>query len=152
MICPRVRPCGRFAADQAGRGWSPRRFSRRGGFMPNYLSPGVYVEEVEAGSRPIEGVGTAVAAFVGFAGNGPFNEPTLVSNWRQFTSTFGDFIEGAYLAHAVYGYFSNGGGAAYIVRVGQDGAGDSKSKKDMPAIAGPRQVEVGGYRITELES
>ena len=35
--------------------------------MPTYLSPGVYVEEVEAGARPIEGVGTAVAAFVGLA-------------------------------------------------------------------------------------
>jgi len=120
--------------------------------MPNYLSPGVYVEEIDSGSRPIEGVGTAVAAFVGFAGSGPFNQPTLVTNWRQFTSTFGEFIEGAYLAHAVYGYFSNGGGAAYIVRVGQDGAGDSKPKKDTPAIAGPRQAELGGYRITELES
>ena len=78
--------------------------------MPTYLSPGVYVEEVEAGSRPIEGVGTAVAAFVGFAADGPFNEPTLVSNWSQFTETFGDFVEGSYLAHAVYGYFLNGGG------------------------------------------
>ena len=39
--------------------------------MPTYLSPGVYVEEVEAGSRPIEGVGTAVAAFVGLAEKGP---------------------------------------------------------------------------------
>ena len=53
--------------------------------MPNYLSPGVYVEEVEAGSRPIEGVGTAVAAFVGLAAQGPFNTPTLVTNWSQFT-------------------------------------------------------------------
>ena len=43
--------------------------------MPNYLSPGVYVEEVEAGTRPIEGVGTAVAAFVGLAQRGPVNEP-----------------------------------------------------------------------------
>ena len=84
--------------------------------MPNYLSPGVYVEEVEAGSRPIEGVGTAVAAFVGFAEKGPFNQPTLVTNWTQFTQSFGDFVEGSYLAHAVYGYFINGGGAAYIVR------------------------------------
>ena len=41
--------------------------------MPSYLSPGVYVEEVASGSRPIEGVGTAVAAFVGFAAKGPFN-------------------------------------------------------------------------------
>ena len=53
--------------------------------MPTYLSPGVYVEEVEAGSRPIEGVGTAVAAFVGFAEQGPFNTPTLVTNWSQYT-------------------------------------------------------------------
>ena len=74
--------------------------------MPNYLSPGVYVEEVEAGSRPIEGVGTAVAAFVGLAAQGPFNTPTLVTNWTQFTSTFGDFVDGSYLAHSVYGYFS----------------------------------------------
>ena len=49
--------------------------------MPTYLSPGVYVEEVESGARPIEGVGTAVAAFVGLAETGPFNQPTLVSNW-----------------------------------------------------------------------
>jgi phage tail sheath protein FI len=89
--------------------------------MPNYLSPGVYVEEVEAGSRPIEGVGTAVAAFVGLAARGPANTPTLVTNWNQFTSTFGDFVEGSYLAHSVYGYFLNGGGAAYVVRVGADG-------------------------------
>jgi Bacteriophage tail sheath protein len=90
--------------------------------MPNYLSPGVYVEEVEAGSRPIEGVGTAVAAFVGLAQRGPANTPTLVTNWTQFTSTFGDYVEGSYLAHAVYGYFLNGGGAAYVVRIGADGS------------------------------
>ena len=89
--------------------------------MPTYLSPGVYVEEVEAGSRPIEGVGTAVAAFVGLAARGPANTPTLVTNWSQFTPTFGEFVEGSYLAHAVYGYFLNGGGAAYVVRVGADG-------------------------------
>ena len=39
--------------------------------MPSYLSPGVYVEEVASGSRPIEGVGTSVAAFVGLAPTGP---------------------------------------------------------------------------------
>ena len=79
--------------------------------MPNYLSPGVYMEEVSSGSKPIEGVGTAVAAFVGFAEKGPVNEPTLVTNWTQYTQNFGDFIEGSYLAHAVYGYFLNGGGS-----------------------------------------
>ena len=86
--------------------------------MPNYLSPGVYVEEVEAGSRPIEGVGTAVAAFVGLAERGPMHEPTLVSNWTQFAETFGDFLPDTYLAHAVYGYMQNGGSNCFIVRVG----------------------------------
>ena len=66
--------------------------------MPTYYSPGVYVEEVEAGARTIEGVGTAVAAFVGFAADGPFNTPTLVSNWSQFTQIFGDFVRDCYLA------------------------------------------------------
>ena len=92
--------------------------------MPTYLSPGVYMEEVSSGSKPIEGVGTAVAAFVGFAERGPANQPTLVTNWTQFTQNFGDFVDGSYLAHVVYGYFLNGGGAAYVVRIGSDD-GDS---------------------------
>lgn len=86
--------------------------------MPSYLSPGVYVEEVSSGSKPIEGVGTAVAAFVGFAEKGPVNEPVLVTNWTQYVETFGQFVDGAVLAHSVYGYFLNGGGTAYVIRVG----------------------------------
>jgi phage tail sheath protein FI len=92
---------------------------------PTYLSPGVYVEEVDKGSKPIAGVGTAVAAFVGLAQQGPVNTATLVTNWTQFVEGFGDFMEGSFLAHAVYGYFNNGGGRCYIVRVGasEDGTG-----------------------------
>ncbi|MFI7482636.1 phage tail sheath family protein [Kocuria sp. M1R5S2] len=117
--------------------------------MPTYLSPGVYVHEVEAGTRPIEGVGTAVAAFVGLAAKGPVNEPTLVSNWTQFSETFGDFVPGSYLAHSVYGYFLNGGGNCYIVRIGADGAGDEGRKpRARKAVAGPPTAEVSGYRIT----
>ena len=89
--------------------------------MPTYLSPGVYVEEKPAGSAPIEGVGTAVAAFVGIAMTGPINQPTLISNWKQFVDTFGDFTPDGYLAHAVYGYFLNGGGNCFVVRIGADG-------------------------------
>ncbi|OZV83046.1 phage tail protein [Micromonospora echinospora] len=92
--------------------------------MPTYLSPGVYVEEVSSGSRPIEAVGTAVAAFVGFAEKGPVNEPTLVTNWSQYTRVFGGFVAGAFLPLSVYGYFLNGGGSAYVVRVGP-GGGDA---------------------------
>ncbi|GAA1214546.1 phage tail sheath subtilisin-like domain-containing protein [Kitasatospora nipponensis] len=96
--------------------------------MPSYLSPGVYVEEAPSGARPIEAVGTSVAAFVGFAEKGPLQEASLVTNWSQYVQTFGDFVDGCYLAHAVYGYFANGGGIAYVVRVGgqaaASGAGD----------------------------
>jgi uncharacterized protein len=89
--------------------------------MANYLSPGVYTEEVSAGSKPIEGVGTAIAGFVGFAERGPVDEPVLVTNWTQFSQTFGGFLEDGYLAQSVYGYFLNGGGSAYVVRIGATG-------------------------------
>src|SRR6266568_5912619 len=101
--------------------------SLAGGAMPTYLSPGVYMEEVSSGSKPIEAVGTAVAAFVGFAESGPLNEPVLVTNWTQFKTAFGDFVDGYYLAHSVYGYFLNGGGVAYVVRVGGSSANGASS-------------------------
>jgi hypothetical protein len=84
---------------------------------PEYLSPGVYIEEVERGAKPIEGVGTAVAGFIGYAEKGPKNTPVLITNWTQFVKEFGEFLDGAYLAHAVYGYFHNGGGSCYVVRL-----------------------------------
>jgi phage tail sheath protein FI len=115
--------------------------------MPQYLSPGVYVEEVEAGSRPIEGVGTAVAAFVGLAARGPFNQPTLVTNWSQFVQTFGDFHDGSYLAHAVYGYFQNGGGACYVVRIGASGPAPN-ARGDIPL----GRDKALPYRVSALES
>ncbi|MFJ4848302.1 phage tail sheath family protein [Streptomyces sp. NPDC088733] len=128
--------------------------------MPSYLSPGVYVEEVEAGSRPIEGVGTAVAAFVGLAVEGPFNTPTLVTNWSQFTQTFGDFVDGAYLAHAVYGYFLNGGGTCYVVRVGGEQAdagapaparGAGKQRGKAAAVAAGPRVALDGFQVAALD-
>ncbi|MGW1410661.1 phage tail sheath family protein [Streptomyces sp. NPDC002403] len=111
--------------------------------MPSYLTPGVYVEEVQSGARPIEGVGTAVAAFVGFAESGPFHQPTLVTNWDQYVQIFGTFTADTYLTPAVYGYFANGGGAAYIVRIGgpaQDSAQQSVSGPAAPAALGGFQV------------
>src|SRR4051812_47169045 len=130
-VCPSPLPatrCARWCGLRHSR--SPQRGRRRYGEhrMPSsYLSPGVYMEEVSSGSRPIEAVGTAVAAFVGFAETGPLNEPVLVTNWTQFKAAFGDFVDGYYLAHAVYGYFLNGGGTAYVVRVGGAAGGDNAS-------------------------
>lgn len=111
--------------------------------MPQYLSPGVYVEEMPPAVRPIEGVATSVAAFVGLAADGPFHQPTLVTNWTQFTKTFGEFVPGVALAHAVYGFFNNGGSTAYVVRVGgesSNGKSNGQSRNGQAAqkaISGP---------------
>jgi phage tail sheath protein FI len=83
----------------------------------SYLTPGVYVEETPPGSRPIEGVGTSVAAFVGFAEMGPRNRPVLITNWSQYQNTFGGYVEGYYLPHSVYGYFANGGGTCFVINL-----------------------------------
>jgi len=92
--------------------------------MPEYLSPGVYVEEIEIGAKPIEGVSTSTVGFVGMAEKGDLNKPTLITNWGQFVDKFGRYTsESPYLAPAVYGFFANGGGRCYVVRV-TDGATD----------------------------
>ena len=118
--------------------------------MPTYLAPGVYMEEVSSGSKPISGVGTAVAAFVGLAEKGPVNTPTLVTNWTQFVENFGEFVEGSYLAHSVYGYFLNGGGVAYIVRIGADGASDAPAARaELPSSTDKAQ---SSYKISAIEA
>lgn len=117
--------------------------------MPRYLTPGVYMEEVQSGARPIEGVGTAVAAFVGFAESGPYHTPTLVTSWDQFSQHFGGFTEGTYLPLAVHGYFANGGGAAYIVRIGgsaEDAAAPAADASGQLSDPGEPQ-ELGGFLI-----
>ncbi len=116
--------------------------------MPSYLAPGVYVEEVPASTRPIAGVGTAVAGFVGFAAQGPFHEPVLVTNWTQFTGTFGDMVENYALGKAVYGFFNNGGGRAYIVRIptGADGG-----VAPMAEIGTKADKKVPAFRVQALD-
>src|SRR5687768_18260828 len=85
----------------------------------SYLSPGVYVEEVDRGSKPIEAVGTNTVGFLGESAKGPVNESVLITNWSQFVKTFGDFKDcSEHLAHAVYGFFNNGGSRCFIVNVG----------------------------------
>ncbi|MEU9760762.1 phage tail sheath family protein [Streptomyces sp. NPDC001834] len=112
--------------------------------MPSYLTPGVYVEEVQSGARPIEGVGTAVAAFVGFAETGPFHRPTLVTSWDQYVQTFGTYAPDTYLTPAVHGYFANGGGAAYVVRVG----GPAQDSAEGSATAAAPSAALGGFLMS----
>jgi uncharacterized protein len=120
--------------------------------MPNYLSPGVYVEEVSRGSKPIEGVGTAVAAFVGVTERTPDDDPQdpvgmkprHVTNWAQFQRLYGGFIDDGYLPHAVYGFFNNGGGSCYICPVASARPGKAAPQGALPAAgkAGIETLEV----------
>jgi Phage tail sheath protein FI len=115
--------------------------------MPVYLTPGVYVEEVP-GTPPIAGVGTSTAAFIGEVDTAaPFDMPlkpqvpgqpperyttaalntaVLVTNFDQFKNNFGTFQTGnQVLAHAVFGFFLNGGTRCYVIRVADiDNAGE----------------------------
>src|SRR5678815_4357836 len=116
----------------------------------SYLSPGVYVEEVDRGSKPIEAVGTNTVGFLGESAKGPLNESVLITNWSQFVRTFGDFKDcSEHFAHAVYGFFNNGGSRCFVVNVGApEGAkvetkpvaqaGDKKEEK------APAAQHVGG--------
>jgi uncharacterized protein len=120
--------------------------------MPTYLSPGVYVEEVPSTSKPIEGVATSIAAFVGLAPGGPVNTPLRVSHWGQFAKIYGDpserdngpFMEGAFLAHAVYGFFQNGGTLCWVVRAGgstaHDLGGDVAERSGLGGLAAIDEV------------
>jgi hypothetical protein len=90
--------------------------------MPSYLHPGVYVEEIPSGVKPIEGVGTSTAAFIGYTTKGPVAEPTLLFKWSDYEEQFGGIRDlgksatGDPMGFAVYSFFQNGGTAAYIVR------------------------------------
>src|SRR5215475_2243039 len=102
----------------------------------SYLSPGVYVEEVDRGAKPIEAVGTNTVGFLGESARGQVNEAVLITNWSQFVKTFGDFGQcSVHLAHAVYGFFNNGGSRCFVVNVG---APDAEAA---PAAAGGKEGE-----------
>lgn len=92
--------------------------------MAEYLSPGVYVEEFESGAKPMEGVGTSTAGFVGLAQRGPVEGvPQLITNFSDFRRTYGDYLSQTefgnyrFLAYAVESFFVNGGSRCFVSRV-----------------------------------
>lgn len=86
--------------------------------MPTYLHPGVYIEEISSGSRPIEGVSTSITAFVGEAAKGPAGEATLIQSWDDYISSYGEVnSDSDAMSLAVQAFYQNGGKAAYICRV-----------------------------------
>jgi phage tail sheath protein FI len=87
--------------------------------MPERLHPGVYVEEISGGVKPIEGVATSTSAFVGEAARGVPGLAQFVTNFGEFEKAFGGHLPGeaGLLAQAVDGFFAAGGQRAYVVRV-----------------------------------
>src|SRR5215471_16560553 len=101
--------------------------------MPEYLAPNVYVEEIDTGSKPIEGVSTSTAGMLGVTERGPANVPILVTSYGEFTRWFGEELDPAvfvnpinglhcFLPHAIDGFFTNGGKRVYLTRVEARGA------------------------------
>lgn len=85
--------------------------------MPQYLHPGVYIEEIERGPRPIQGVATNTAAFLGETERGP-TRPRLVTSYTEYRRWFGGvFGPDKYMPYAVNGFFDNGGTQVFICRI-----------------------------------
>src|SRR6266545_1912027 len=126
--------------------------------MPEYLAPGVYVEEVSFRAKSIEGVSTSTTAFIGPARFGPLSgEPELLTSFNQFERIFGGLDQLAYaletdlqatpaamtnyLAHAVRAFFANGGRRLYVARAFRSFADVNKARAAatpaQPALALP---------------
>ena len=122
----------------------------------SYASPGVYVEEVDKGTKPIEAVGTSLAAFVGITSQASLkaydlitgnrvvaqsclNKPTLVTNWTQYVDIFGNLHPGAFLPDAVYGFFANGGSSCYFTSILalEEGGQVKPAEKIIPGASRP---------------
>jgi hypothetical protein len=124
--------------------------------MPSYLSPGVFVEEMDTGTRPIEAVGTSTAGFVGTAPNPTANrdEAVPIDNWAQFQRTFvREKDSSTDLANAVQGFFLNGGSRCYVANIaanapvsGKGGGLDALNLIDEIAIiAAPGRTDQATY-------
>jgi phage tail sheath protein FI len=95
--------------------------------MPEYLAPGVYIEEI-TGPRPIEGVSTSTVGMPGETERGPLT-PILVTSWQSYYRWFGGYIDlpgavtqNVFLPYAVRGFFDNGGQRVFVARVAGPGA------------------------------
>jgi phage tail sheath protein FI len=96
--------------------------------MPEYLAPGVYVEEIETGPRSIEGVSTSTTGMVGQTERGP-TVPRLITSWEEYNRWFGNYVDRVpggtafkYLPYAVRGFFENNGQRVYVARITPPGA------------------------------
>src|SRR6187402_656824 len=138
--------------------------------MPEYLAPGVFVEETSFRAKSIEGVGTSTAAFVGLTSRGPRAGqpgdpmPTLLTSFVEFERIYGGIDDLRisdkpvvnYLAHAARAFFNNGGGRLYVARVLAAGAKAAEGTINLAANANKRVTfaarTAGGARIANSEA
>jgi phage tail sheath protein FI len=150
--------------------------------MPDYLAPGVYVEEVPSAVKPIAGVGTSTAGFVGVSTDiggtwdperkagmpaqptgEPYSQadalrPQPVNSWTDFTNRFGDIQEGnQYLAHAVYGFFNNGGTRCWVTRIaGSDDVDQALEQfeaiDEIAVVAAPLPPDVAAPALNAVQA
>jgi uncharacterized protein len=118
--------------------------------MPEYLSPGVYVEEVSFRSKTIEGVPTSTTGMAGltrfgpvqFSGGPTATEPRLITSFTEFERTYGGLEplkiptradeRLSFLAHAARAFFENGGQRLYVSRVYDDGGAPNHGVAVLP--------------------
>jgi hypothetical protein len=113
----------------------------------SYLTPGVYIEEVSTGARPIQALGTSTAAFVGVAPNPEArrNEAVAINNWMQFVREFApEGTASTPLSHAVFGFFLNGGRRCFVVNVGegQPVAGGGRERRGLDVLKTVDEVAI----------
>jgi phage tail sheath protein FI len=154
--------------------------------MATYQAPGVYVEEVPSAVRPIAGVGTSTAAFIGVAADlsgawdpkkrsgmpvrssgEPYEQADAlvsrpVNSWTEFVELFGEIQTGnRYLAHAVYGFFDNGGTRCFVARVADAaGVGNGvdavllglEAVDEVAVVAAPLPPDVPATALTAVQS
>src|SRR5215213_9962547 len=140
--------------------------------MPEYLSPGVYIEELDAGPRPIAAVSTSTTGMVGVTVRGPTaGKPRLVTSFLEFQRTFGGFLpeppaalrdtwqnlandEGGrwwLFPLAVRGYFENGGARLFVKRVAAGGASPSTGAFQGGLVSAVSGNAASGASDIELE-
>lgn len=131
--------------------------------MPEYLAPGVYVEEVSFRAKTIEGVSTSTAGFVGPARYGPTSgEPELLTSFADFERVYGglDPLDYGpnYLAHGVRAFFEEGGRRLYVARIEAGDGGLATANNQGIASPPPDRIDInarfrgraGNMRITFL--
>ena len=139
--------------------------------MPDYLSPGVYIEEIDAGPRPIAGVSTSTAGMVGVTQRGPTTgKPKLITNFLEYQTTFGGFlpepdppVRDAWASNpteggrwwlfplAVKGFFDNGGQRLYVKRVASAEAVAASGRLGQGLVSAVARDAAAGATALELD-